>query len=174
MTRFVHIGWLVAVWVLLWGAVTPANVLSGLLVAGVVVAISGARRRDHITVRPIATLRFVAHFAVQLVVATAVVAWEVITPRNRIRTGIVAVPLHGCSDAVATLIADSISLTPGTLTVEVDRQPLTLYVHVLHLRDIERVRRDVRRIEVLAVRAFGDAAALAGLTVDDTRAVETR
>jgi multicomponent Na+:H+ antiporter subunit E len=174
VTRLVHVGWLVTVWLLLWGDVTPANLLSGLAVAGVVVAIAGARRSGQITVRPVAAVRFVGHFAVQLVVATAVVAWEVVTPRNRIRTGIVAVPLHGCSDAVAALIADTISLTPGTLTVEVDRRPLTLYVHVLHLRDVERVRRDVRRIEVLAVRAFGNAEALAGLAVDDTRAVEAR
>lgn len=174
MTRVVHVGWLVAVWLLLWGDVTPANVLSGLVVAGVVVAIAGSRRSGQITVRPVAAIRFGAHFAVQLVVATAVVAWEVVTPRSRIRTGIVAVPLHGCSDAVATLIADTISLTPGTLTVEVNREPLTLYVHVLHLRDVGRVRRDVRRIEVLAVRAFGNAEALAGLAVDDTHEVEAR
>jgi multicomponent Na+:H+ antiporter subunit E len=171
MTPVVHVGWLVAVWLLLWGDVTVANVLSGLIVAGLVVALAGSRRRGQITVRPLAAVRFAAHFAVQLVVATAVVAWEVVTPRNRIRTAIVAVPLHGCSDAVATLIADTISLTPGTLTVEVDRQPLTLYVHVLHLRDVEQVRRDVRRIEVLAVRAFGNDEALAGLAVDDTREV---
>lgn len=174
MTRVVHVGWLVAVWLLLWGDVTPANVLSGLVVAGVVVAIVGARRSGQITLRPVAALRFVAHFGVQLVVATAVVAWEVVTPRSRIRTGIVAVPLHGCSDAVATLIADTISLTPGTLTVELEREPLTLYVHALHLRDVEQVRRDVRRIEVLAVRAFGTADAIAGLDVDDSRAVEAR
>jgi len=174
MTRVVHLAWLVLVWLLLWGHITPANVLSGVLVAVVVVAIAGARRSGQITLRPFATLRFAAHFGVQLVVATAVVAWDVATPRSRIRTGIVAVPLRGCSDAVATLIADAISLTPGTLTVDVDPEPLTLYVHVLHLRDVERVRRDVRRIEVLAVRAFGNDAALAGLAVDDTRTVETR
>ena len=82
--------------------------------------------------------------------------------------GIVAVPLRGCSDAVATLIADAISLTPGTLTLEVRRDPLTLYVHALDTRDVEQVQRDVRTLEVLAVRAFGDDAALAGLADDDT------
>ena len=46
--------------------------------------------------------------------------------------------------------------------------PLTLYVHVLDGRDLEAVRREVRRLEVLAVRAFGDAEALAGLAVDDS------
>lgn len=172
MTRSVHLAWLLAVWMLLWGDVTPANVLTGLAVAVAVIAIAGSRRSGQVIVRPVAVLRLAVHFAVHLVIATAIVAWEVVTPRTRIRTGIVAVPLHGCSDAVATLIADVISLTPGTLTVEVDPDPLTLYVHVLHLRDVDKVRRDVRRIEVLAVRAFGTADALAGLTIDDTRTVE--
>jgi multicomponent Na+:H+ antiporter subunit E len=69
---------------------------------------------------------------------------------------------------VVTLIADAITLTPGTLTLEVVADPLTLYVHVLDGRDLEAVRREVRRLEVLAVRAFGDAEALAGLAVDDS------
>jgi multicomponent Na+:H+ antiporter subunit E len=162
------------VWLLLWGDVTPANVLSGVGVALVAASIAGPRRAGQVVVRPVAALHLAGHFAVQLVAATAVVAWEIVTPRSRIRTGIVAVPLHGCTDAVATLIADVISLTPGTLTVEVDRDPLTLYVHVLHLRDVDQVRRGVRRIEVLAVRAFGTSAALDGLVPDDTTAVEPR
>jgi multicomponent Na+:H+ antiporter subunit E len=174
MTQVVRCCWLVAVWLLLWGTVTAANILSGVAVAALVITVAGRRRATPVIVRPLAALRLAGHFAVHLVAATAYVAWEVVTPRNRIRTGIVAVPLHGCSDAVATLIADVISLTPGTLTVEVDPDPLTLYVHVLHLRDVERVRRDVRRIEVLAVRAFGSAEALAGLAVDDSHAMETR
>jgi hypothetical protein len=40
---------------------------------------------------------------------------------------------------------------------------------VLHLRDVEAVRREVRHLEVLAVRAFGSPAALAGLATDDSR-----
>ena len=94
---------------------------------------------------------------------------RVVAPRDRVRTGIVAVPLLGCSDAVATLIADAISLTPGTLTLEVRREPLTLYVHALDTRDVEELRKEIRVLEVLAVRAFGDAEALAGLPQDDTR-----
>jgi multicomponent Na+:H+ antiporter subunit E len=96
----------------------------------------------------------------------------VIAPRHRVHTGIVAVPLRGCSDAVATLIADAISLTPGTLTLELRRRPLTLFVHALDVRDVEQVQADVRRLEVLALKAFGPPAALSGLDVDDTTSWE--
>lgn len=172
MTRLVHLAWLVALWLALWGEISVANVVAGIVVALAVGALAGTRRSGQIVVRPLHVLRFACYFAFKLVEASLIVAREVLARRRRIRTGIVAVPLHGCSDAVVTLIADSISLTPGTLTVEVTTEPQTLFVHVLHLRDVEQVRRDVRRLEVLVVRAFGTADALAGLTEDDTRAVE--
>ena len=167
--------WLVAVWVALWGPVTTATVVGGLAVAAAVQLLpAGPGRRTGFAVRPVATVRFLAYFVAKLVEASVVVAVEVATPRNRIRTGIVAVPLRGASDALVTLVADAVTLTPGTLTIEVGRDPPTLYVHVLHLRDVEAVRREVRHLEVLAVRAFGSPAALAGLATDDSELISPR
>jgi multicomponent Na+:H+ antiporter subunit E len=72
--------------------------------------------------------------------------------------------MHTTSDALVTLVANSITLTPGTATIDVreheDGSPPTLYVHVLHFGDVESIRRDVLRLEQLAVRAFGSAEAL--------------
>ena len=156
------------IWVVLRSDLSPANVLGGVLVAGAIVTAFDTWRPGALIIRPLHALRFAGYFLVKLVESNLVVARTVIAPRDRVHTGIVAVPLHGCSDAVVTLVADAISLTPGTLTVEVRRDPLTLYVHALDTRDIEQIRRDVRTLEVLAVRAFGDAEALAGLAVDDS------
>ena len=168
MTRVVRLLWLTTIWVALWSDVSAANVLSGLLVAGVIVALFNTWQPGHVIVRPVAATKFATYFVYQLVVSSLVVARTVVTPRHRIRTGIVAVPLRGCSDAVVALIADAISLTPGTLTLEVRREPLTLYVHALDVRDITVLQREIRTLEVLAVKAFGDDDALAGLAVDDT------
>lgn len=159
---------LTVIWVVLWSDLSLANVLSGLFVAGAIVAAGDTWRRGTLIIRPLHALRFAGYFLVKLVESNFVVARTVIAPRDRVHTGIVAVPLRGCSDAVVTLVADAISLTPGTLTVEVRREPLTLYVHALDTRDIEQVRRDIRTLEVLAVRAFGDSEAIAGLSVDDS------
>lgn len=164
---------LVGIWVALWSDLSAANVASGLVVAGVVLLLSRPRR-GAVVVRPIAVARFALVFLVRLLRSSVVVARTVVAPRDRIRTGVVAVPLSGCSDAVATVVADAITLTPGTLTLEVRRDPLTLYVHALDVRDVDQVQRDVRSLEVLAVRAFGSADALAGLDVDDTTAWRVR
>lgn len=156
--------WLVAVWVALWGSVSAANVLTGALVAVALVASFPRRGAPGVTpVRPLATVRLLAYFLRMLVEASLAVAWEVVTPTIRVNEGIVAVPVLGVSDPLVTVVANAVSLTPGTLTLEVDRHPTVLYVHVLHLSDPDSVRRDVQRLEELVIRAFGSDAAIARL-----------
>lgn len=147
--------WSVLAWVALWSELSVANVFWGLVV-GVVLCVlvppgSGPRR---VTVRPWALLRFAGSFIVGLVQASAIVAWEVVTPGSRIHEGIVAAELRTRSPGVITLIANAISLTPGTLTLEVHDDPPILYIHILHLRTVDQVRDDIRRFEDLAIAAF--------------------
>lgn len=172
MTRLVHVVTLTAIWLALWSDMSTANVLSGVLLACAIGHFFDTWRTGSVVVRPLHAARFALYFVAKLVQATVTVARAVIAPRHRVHTGIVAVPLRGCSDAVATLIADAVSLTPGTLTLELRRDPLTLFVHALDVRDVEQVQADVRRLEVLAVKAFGPPAALSGLDVDDTTSWE--
>lgn len=149
---------LVVTWVALWGDFTVANFVGGTLVALLVLAISAdARPRPAGPLRPVHAIRFVGWFTVALVRATLSVALEVVRPVPRITEGIVAVPLRGASDGLVTLVANAISLTPGTLTLEVecDRDVAVFYVHCLHLDDVAAVRRDLERLGNLAVQAFG-------------------
>jgi multicomponent Na+:H+ antiporter subunit E len=156
--------WLTAVWVGLWGSVTAANVLGGLAVAVVLVGalpLESAPRSG--LLRPLAVGRFFAAFARDLVRATAQVAVLVVHPRRRLRQAVVAVPVHGASDALLTLLANAISLTPGTLTLEVDRPRSTLFVHAIDVgpgaHGVQRLRSEVLATARLAVLAFGSPAA---------------
>jgi multicomponent Na+:H+ antiporter subunit E len=162
LRRLPYIGYLVIVWTALWGDLSIANVASGLLVAsGLVLAFPSAGPASLGTVRPLAALRFLVYFFAKLFEANVIVAWEVITPGNEtVNEGIVEVPVTGASDAVLSLVANAVSLTPGTITLEVRRDPATLYVHVLHLRSIEQTRREVLNLERLALAAFGSAEAI--------------
>lgn len=159
---------LVVVWLALWSEVSVANVLSGVIVAGAVVGLFSTWREGPVVIRPVATLRFLLLFTVMLVRSTWAVALTVLAPGRRTHPAIVAMPLTGCSDAVVTVVANAVTLTPGTLTLEVRRQPTVLFIHVLDGRDLSAVRRDLRRLEVAAVGAFGDRAALDHLETDDT------
>lgn len=155
---------LAVVWVLLWGTASFANVLSGLLVGTVLVlAVPGLhpRGRDRWHIRPLALAHLVGHMLVKLIEANLVLIREIVSPGSRIRTGVIGVPLPGCTDELLTLISNLLALSPGTMPLELDQDPLVLYVHVLHLHDVEAVRNDMLRLTDLAVRALGTDEAIA-------------
>lgn len=157
-------------WSLLWGEWSPGTGLAGALVAtGVVVAV-GWGRVPAGAFRPWAVLHLGLHVTWSLVKATTLVAWEVVTPRNRIVEGIIAVPLPSATPVVLTVVTNAIGLTPGTVVVEVEEDPCVLYVHVLHLIDVERVRAELTHLEALALRAFGPREALEAATRLDEEA----
>lgn len=152
--------WLTAVWVGLWGSVTAANVLGGLAVAVVlVVLLPLAPPTSTGVVRVGALLRFAGAFVVDLLVSTWQVAVLVLRPRLALRQAIVSVQVPGASDALLTVLGNAISLTPGTLTVDVDRDTSTLYVHVLDVGPgedgVEQARQALREQAAAALRALG-------------------
>jgi multicomponent Na+:H+ antiporter subunit E len=153
---------LLLVWVALWGTPTVGNFLSGVLVvAGITMVFPGGpgrlRNDDEGRIRPIAALHFLVFFAWALVVATWDVTTTVLGPRSRVAEAVVAVPLRAVSPVIATMVANAITLTPGTMTIEVsdDDHPIVLYVHVLGLGDAQSIREDGWKFESLAVAAFG-------------------
>ncbi|HUR23689.1 MAG TPA: Na+/H+ antiporter subunit E [Acidimicrobiales bacterium] len=148
---------LVCFWLLAWGHVSVANVASGIVVAAALLvafpphrpAVSGP------TISPVGTARLVVYVLGQLVPSNVLVTREILCRRTRIRTGVLAYPLQQPSDAVLSLMAHVIALTPGTMTVEATSDPPVLYIHFLLLDDLAEARRTVARLERLAVAALG-------------------
>jgi multicomponent Na+:H+ antiporter subunit E len=183
MTKFFRLPtliiWLTALWVALWDDLTLGNVVSGVFVATAVVAVArptGVTGLERTYFRPVSALVFVVYFVVQLVKASLVVAWEIVTPGLRINRAIIAVPMHTSSAGVVTAVANAVTLTPGTVTIEVvenevalndgldpgsgSRVDRTLFIHVLHFIDVDSVRREVLRLERRAIKAFGSRSEL--------------
>lgn len=160
---------LVAVWVLLWGSLTPANLLGGIAVAAVALYISNGRiskedsasraHAPHFRVKAVVVL--FAHIAKDLVVANLVVARQIVSRRSSLNTGVVRVPLPYCSDTVLTMITNIMALTPGTMAVEVTNHPRFLYVHILQLSSVEVTRDEIERRSAMFLRAFGSQEELA-------------
>lgn len=174
MTRLALIAWLTVMWVVLWREVSPANVLSGAAIGIVVIYLFPPHRISdtHYTVRPLRLLMFIGYFFWQVLVSNLVVAREILTPRDRVQAGIVAVPVTESSNLLIMVVANAISLTPGTLTLEVRRDPPVLYVHVLHLNDLDRVRDTIRKMQRMAVLALGSPEAVALLDSEPPTRVE--
>ena len=158
---------LVTVWVLAWGSLTWANLMSGIAVALAVLALvpevghPALHRPRRPVVRPLRALRLLARIVGDVVASNMELTREVVTPRSGVATGVVRVPLAGCSDEVVTIVASLVALTPGTMPVDVARDPTVLYVHVLHLDDAEAVRRSIWSLRDQVLRAFGTAEAIA-------------
>jgi multicomponent Na+:H+ antiporter subunit E len=166
---------LVAVWVPLWDTLSLANVVSGIVVVAVVLAMFPTTRRGErsFALRPAPGLRL-AWFVLRLVIASNLfIVREALRPRPHAHAGIVSVPLHCPSDGIVTFVAGVIALSPGTMTVEVIAMPPTIVLHVLDVRAAESVRDDVNRLESLAVHTFG-ARRLLALLDEPTGPVEAR
>ena len=153
--------WLTVLWVLLWGDVTAGNAITGIFFGSLILAgarLTRSRAVDAETlprINPLMLLYFIVYVIVKLIQANLVLAWEILTPRNRINAGIIALPMHTDSQLAMLAVASVITLTPGSVTLEAKGSPTVLYIHVLHLHNPEHVRQQLTRIEELTIRAFG-------------------
>ena len=91
------------------------------------------------------TLGLLAFFLVELIYSNLQVLWEVIPPGQISRPGIVGVPLTARSELEILLVANLISLTPGTLSIDLSDDRHTLYVHVMFLDDPDRFRENIKK-----------------------------
>lgn len=82
-------------------------------------------------------------FLKELVMSAVRVFLVVVSPRMVIRPGIVAYPLTVTSDTEITLLANLITLTPGTLSVDVSDDRRTLYIHCVDVDDVEALRQSI-------------------------------
>lgn len=96
-----------------------------------------------------------AYFLYELVVSSVKVAWDVITPRPRARPGILAVPLDVRSDIGVMVLANLISLTPGSLSLDVSEDGRTLFVHAMFIDDVAEARAEIKdKMEFRVKEAF--------------------
>lgn len=157
-----HLGmvlWITVVWLALWGDLSLANLLGGVLVAVLLLSVVSLPdwaepvRRINL----VATARFAVVFARDLWVATLEVAQQVFWPVARLRPAVLEVQLESRDPGLLSLVANTITLTPGTLTLEVDAGRGLLYVHLLHLQDgtADDVVEQARATERLGARVLG-------------------
>jgi multicomponent Na+:H+ antiporter subunit E len=88
---------------------------------------------------------FAAFYLVELVRANLRVAYDVVTPRHNMKPGIVAIPLEASSNVEITLLANLITMTPGSLSLDVSDDRSTLYVHSMFMSDPEAFRDTIKR-----------------------------
>jgi len=86
----------------------------------------------------------VLFFISELIVSSLKVAWDVVTPLQRSKPALIAVPIEASSDAEITVLANLISLTPGSLSVDVSEDRSHLLVHAMFVDDPEAFKQEIK------------------------------
>jgi multicomponent Na+:H+ antiporter subunit E len=83
-------------------------------------------------------------FIKELLKSNIAVLRVVLSPRLRVRSGVIALPTELTNEVALTVLANMITLTPGTLTLDISPDRRYLYVHTLNLDDPEEVKREIQ------------------------------
>ena len=151
---------LVVVWVLLWDRLTIGQLLAGIFVAAVLLAVlrpAEGNAQVVIPFRPLALVRLGSWFARQFVASNVQVARASLFPGRYVRPGIIRVPLRVDSPQLAALVANITALSPGMQPVGGTDAPPSIDVHILSLESEEAAAAIVRKLEDLVLAAFGPA-----------------
>jgi multicomponent Na+:H+ antiporter subunit E len=133
------------VWIALSGSFTFSNIFFGFTLSFFILWVISlkAKNRKYYKILP-RFISFIFFFLYELIKANIQVAIDVITPKFFMKPGIVKLPLEAKSDLEITLLANLISLTPGTLSLDVSTDRKVLYVHVMYLGDKEKFIKSIK------------------------------
>jgi multisubunit Na+/H+ antiporter MnhE subunit len=136
---------LAVAWMVLQERFTFADFIVGYVLAAMVVYMCRNFWADRIWVKqPLGALRLALVFMREIAMANLQVAAIVLRPRMRVQPVFIKLPLKLRDDFKITALANMITLTPGTLTVDVAEDRSALYVHCLSAADADAVRRQIK------------------------------
>lgn len=92
-------------------------------------------------------LRFAGYFIRELVKANYKVGFDILTPPWHMQPGVIAFPLKATTDFEITMVANFISLTPGTLTLDISDDRRVLFIHAMFLQDEKTLLAELHEIE---------------------------
>lgn len=136
---------LAVVWAALTGNFAPANLLLGFVLGFLVLFFARTVAGSASYAGKLAqALQLAGYFLWELLLANLRVAYDVLTPRPHMRPGVIAIPLDARTDAEIAVLANLITLTPGTLSLDVSADRRTLYIHAMYLDDVDAARRKIK------------------------------
>ena len=132
-------------WAALTGIFTWNNVLIGFIVGYSVLFIAQRSMGSTTYFHKLGhVLRFAVFYVWELILANLRVAYDVMVPTYRMRPGVVAIPLDAKTDVEITMLANLITLTPGSVSLDVSSDRRFLYLHAMYIADVEEFRESVK------------------------------
>lgn len=136
---------LAAVWLLLNNSLAPGHLLLGALLGWLIPLFTLRFWPETVRIRrPGTLLRFIAVVLADIVVANFAVAWRILRGPSKLRPAFIEVPLDLESDLAISLLANTICLTPGTVSALLSEDRQTLRVHALDAPDPAALREEIK------------------------------
>ena len=133
------------IWVALTGSLYYSNFIFGYLLGFGVLWIMNRNETDQrFFYRVPKIISFFFFFLFELIKANIQVAYDVITPKYFFKPGIVRYPVNTTTDFEINILATFISLTPGTLIIDISDDKKAIYIHVMYLKDEEQFIRTLK------------------------------
>ena len=133
-----------------WAALTGNITLSGLLVGYIFGSVALYITRplfpgSELYFRRVwRWVKLIVLFLYELLVSSIQVVWDVLTPTHKSRPGIMSVPLDAKGEMEILFVTNLISLTPGTLSLDVTEDEKTLYIHAMFADDPDAIREQIK------------------------------
>lgn len=133
------------IWAAVTGRFSLSNVLVGMILGHVVLFVAQPimgpsnyfRRIHHV-------LGFALFYLWELILSNLRVAYDVLSPKIHARPGVLAIPLEAKTDAEITMLANLITLTPGSVSLDVSSDRRFLYLHAMYIDDLEKYRESLK------------------------------
>lgn len=140
---------LALIWTTLSGNFSGLNLLFGFVLGYIALAVlqNQLPLLDGYSKRIPLFVLFVLFFIKELLLSNMKVAFDILTPPWYMEPGVIAMPLTAKTDLEITMVANLISLTPGTLSLDVSTDRRVLFIHAMFLQDENALRRDLQEIE---------------------------
>ncbi|QUX93314.1 Na+/H+ antiporter subunit E [Marinomonas sp. A3A] len=137
---------LFVVWLLLNNSVSAGHMVLAVFFAITIPLLVNSMRDEHPKIlKPWLAIRYVLMVLKDILTANVQVALLIIGPIKKLTPGFVAIPINIDSDLGITILASTVSLTPGTVSAEVSKDKAWLYVHSLHLDDEAELIKSVKQ-----------------------------
>ncbi len=150
MSRLFPAPWLsvtlLLVWLLLQNSVTPGLIVLGTILA-ILIPIFTRRGRDFKATmgRPLTVIQYLIVLLGDIIISNLDLAVIILLPKKTVQPALVEYPLDIHGEVPITILASTISLTPGTITAEIRRDGRALLIHAINVADHEAMIQQIKK-----------------------------
>ncbi|MCK4563597.1 MAG: Na+/H+ antiporter subunit E [Verrucomicrobia bacterium] len=146
MNLFIYNILISMLWALLVGEVSVGSLATGFVIGyfALTLLYPSTGKKNSYFQKSMLGVRLALFFAKELVISSYRVSMDVVKPLPLMRPGVIGIPLDAETDLEITMLANLISLTPGTLSLDVSKDRKTLYIHAMYVINPDDLRKEIK------------------------------